>query len=215
VVAAGVTEIRFNVKSHRAEVHDRLSGGVPSHALAMQAIEGLAGGPVRVVVDVLLARGTAADLPQLVTELGPRGVKSVVLWLLSAADANDERVRSEVPRIADLAPLLVAAKASADSAGVKLVSLHTPPCTLPPELRGLFSTASELGLLVVGPDAKPFPLEDSPFEGGAYAKACWQCMARRACGGPRADYVAIHGDAEFVALRPPTPAAPAEGTLRT
>jgi MoaA/NifB/PqqE/SkfB family radical SAM enzyme len=209
VLAAGVTEIRFNVKSHRAEVHDRLSGDVPSHALAMQAIEGLAGiagPPVRVVADVLLARGTAADLPQLVIELGARGVKSVVLWLLSAADANDERVRSEVPRIADLVPVLVAAKASADSAGLKLVSLHTPPCTLPPDLRELFSPASELGLLVVGPDAKPFPLEDSPFEGGAYAKTCWQCMARRACGGPRADYVAIHGDAEFVALRPPTQA---------
>jgi hypothetical protein len=97
---------------------------------------------------------------------------------------------------------------------VKLTTLHTPPCTLPPELRGLFAPASELGLLVVGPDARPFPLEDSPFEGGAYTKACWQCMARRACGGPRADYVAIHGDAEFVALRPASaPNAPdaAEG----
>ena len=209
VLAAGVTEIRFNVKSHRAEVHDRLSGDVPSHALAMQAIEGLAGASVRVVADVLLARGTAADLPQLVTELGARGVASVVLWLLSAADANDDRVRGEVPRIADLVSTLAAARESAGAAGVKLVSLHTPPCTLPPDLRGLFSAASELGLLVVGPDGRPFPLEDSPFEGGAYTKECWQCMARRACGGPRADYVAIHGDAEFVALRPPVaPAAP-------
>ena len=179
----------------------------------MQAIEGLAGAPVRLVADVLLARGTAADLPQLVTELGARGVKSVVLWLLSAADADDDRVRREVPRIADLVPTLAAAGASADGAGVKLVSLHTPPCTLPPELRGLFSPASELGLLVVGPDAKPFPLEDSPFEGGAYAKACWECIARRACGGPRADYVAIHGDAEFVALRLPGAANADEGAL--
>jgi MoaA/NifB/PqqE/SkfB family radical SAM enzyme len=208
VLAAGVTEIRFNVKSHRAEVHDRLSGDVPSHALAMQAIEGLAGAPVRVVADVLLARGTAADLPQLVTELGARGVASVVLWLLSAADANDDRVRGEVPRIADLVSTLAAASESAVAAGVKLVSLHTPPCTLPPELRALFSAASELGLLVVGPDGRPFPLEDSPFEGGAYTKACWECILRRACGGPRADYVSIHGDAEFVALRPP-PAPPA------
>lgn len=211
VLAAGVTEIRFNVKSYRPEVHDRLSGDVPSHALAMQAIESLAGAPVRLVADVLLARGTAADLPQLVNDLGSRGVKSVALWLLSAADANDDHVRAEVPRIADLAPLLAAAKANADRAGVKLTTLHTPPCTLPAELRGLFAPASELGLLVVGPDARPFPLEDSPFEGGAYTKACWQCMARRACGGPRADYVAIHGDAEFVALRPPSAPDAAEG----
>ena len=210
VLAAGVTEIRFNVKSHRAEVHDRLSGDVPSHALAMQAIEGLSGASVRVVADVLLARGTAADLPQLVTELGARKVTSVVLWLLSAADANDDRVRGEVPRIADLVSTLAAAKESAGAAGVKLVSLHTPPCTLPPDLRGLFSAASELGLLVVGPDARPFPLERLLFEGGGLHQGTAGAVhgLRRACGGPRADYVAIHGDAEFVALRPPVaPAA--------
>ncbi|MGH7439055.1 MAG: radical SAM protein [Polyangiaceae bacterium] len=209
LLAAGVTEVRFNVKSHRADVHDRLSGGVPCHALAMEAIDRLAqlaGAPVRLVADVLLARGTAADLPLLVTDLARRGVKSIVLWLLSAADANDDAVRAEVPRIGDLWAALATARENAGRAGVELTSLHTPPCTLPPPLRGLFSPAADLGLLVVGPDARPFPLEDSPFEGGAYTKACWGCAARPSCGGPRADYVAIHGDSEFVSLEAPVAA---------
>jgi MoaA/NifB/PqqE/SkfB family radical SAM enzyme len=221
LVAAGVTEFRFNVKSHRPEVHDRLSGDVPCHALLLQAIDGLAaaasgprragagrpGAPVRVVADVLLARGTASELPELVTFFGRRGVQDFTLWLLSAADSSDPLVASEVPRIRDLWPALVAAREAAGQLGVTLSTLHTPPCTLPPELRPSFQPASGLGLLVVGPDGMPFPLEASPFEGGAYTPGCAGCSARRSCGGPRADYVKIHGDEEFVPLG--EPAAPA------
>jgi hypothetical protein len=204
VVAAGFTEIRFNVKSHRAEVHDRLSGGVPCHALLVQAIDGLelAAAPVRVVADVLVTRSTAGDLAEVVAFFAPRGVRSLVLWLLSAADSLDASVAGEVPRIADLWPALASARECAERLGASLASLHTPPCTLPPELRSLFSPASELALLVVGPDARPFPLEDSPFEGGAFTAGCEGCSARPSCGGPRADYLQIHGDGEFIALGP-------------
>jgi hypothetical protein len=136
----------------------------------------------------------------LVAFFAERGVRAFTLWLLSAADSGDARVEGEVPRISDLWPALGAALAEAERSGTALTSLHTPPCTLPPALRGIFVSASELGLLVVGPDAKPFPLESSPFEGGAYVPACARCAARPQCGGPRADYRAIHGDAEFAAL---------------
>ena len=49
VVAAGVTEVRLNVKSHRADVHDRLSGGEDAHRLLLEALGGLAGADVRIV----------------------------------------------------------------------------------------------------------------------------------------------------------------------
>lgn len=214
-IAAGVTEIRFNVKSHRAEVHDRLSGDVPSHALLVQAVEALAGTPVRVVADVLLLRGTAHELPALVAFFAPRGVRSFVLWLLSAADpvaSADARVAAEVPRIRDLWPALAGARDQAEKLGATLESLHTPPCTLPPDLRGIFAPASALGLLVVGPDAMPFPLEASPFEGGAYTDGCARCSRRASCGGPRADYRELHGDDEIVPLGPlDAPPAPGGG----
>jgi MoaA/NifB/PqqE/SkfB family radical SAM enzyme len=202
VVAAGVTEVRFNVKSHRADVHDRLSGGEDAHRLMLEALGGLAGSGVRLVADVLLTRSTAPDLPETVAFFAARGVESFVLWLLSAADSSEARVAGEVPRIAGLVPELAEARSEARRAGASIESLHTPPCTLPPPHRDLFAPASRLSLLVVGPDARPFALEESPFEGGAYVAACGSCAARPGCGGPRADYLAIHGDAEFVALRP-------------
>jgi MoaA/NifB/PqqE/SkfB family radical SAM enzyme len=200
VVAAGVTEVRFNVKSHRADVHDRLSGGEDVHRLMIEAIDGLAASGVRLVADVLLTRSTAGDLPATVSYFGARGIKAFVLWLLSAADSSEASVAAEVPRIRDIALALAAARDEALRSGATLASLHTPPCTLPAPSRDLFAPASRLSLLVVGPDARPFALEESPFEGGAYVAACGQCSERAVCGGPRADYLRIHGDSEFVPL---------------
>jgi pyruvate-formate lyase-activating enzyme len=139
VLRAGVTEVRLNVKSHRAEVHDRLSGGEKCHALLLDALAGLAGTGTRVAADVLLTRETGADLPETISFFASRGVESFVLWLLSAADAPGEQsdehlaVAAEVPRIADLIPALSAARDAARRLRVELTSLHTPPCTLPPE----------------------------------------------------------------------------------
>jgi MoaA/NifB/PqqE/SkfB family radical SAM enzyme len=199
VVAAGVTEIRFNVKSHRAEVHDRLSRA-PCHALLLAALAGLAGMGPKVSADVLLTRSGLADLPQVIPFYAERGVSRFVLWLLSAADSTEAEVLDEVPTFTELQrPLAVAAK-SAASLGVALESLHTPPCTLPADLRHLYLPSSELGLVVTDPTGRTFPLETSPFEGGAFLPSCSACAARSRCGGPRADYVKLHGAEELVPI---------------
>lgn len=203
VVRAGVTDVSVNAKSHRAELHDRLSGGVDgAHALLVKALDNLADRDVRLAADVLLTNETIVELPETIRFFAERGIQRFVLWLLSAADVEDEAVRQAVPRLADVAARLEEAKRVANERGVELASLHTPPCTLPEALRDLFAPARELDLLVVGPDARAFALEDSPFEGGAYVAACDACAARTRCGGPRRDYREIHGDAEFVAIRP-------------
>jgi MoaA/NifB/PqqE/SkfB family radical SAM enzyme len=197
LLAAGVTEVRLNVKSHRAEVHDRLSGGEKCHGLLLEGLAGLSESRVRVAADVLLTKTTMADLPELVAFFAQRGVGAFALWLLSASDAPEPSVTGEVPRIQDLVPWLVQAEESARRSGVTLASLHTPVCTLPPPLRHLSCPASTLSLVVVGPDARPFALEASPFEGGGHVAACEGCVERSRCGGPRADYMRIHGESEF------------------
>ena len=207
LVDAGATAVRLNAKSHRAEVHDRLSRVDGAHALLLRALDHIAAlaSAVRVEADVLLARSTAAELPETVAFFADRGVRAFALWLLSAADAGagadaDAEVTAEVPRLADLvAPLERAARVAADR-GAALQSFHTPPCTLPPALRALWQPASALAMTVVDPGGHAFALESSPFEGGARVAACASCAARDACGGPRADYLALHGAGEFRAL---------------
>jgi MoaA/NifB/PqqE/SkfB family radical SAM enzyme len=198
LIAAGVTDVSVNVKSHLPEVHDALSRHPGCHGLLTTALENLRERPVRVAADVLLARSTAAGLPETIRWFAARGVGSFTLWLLSAADVDDASVHDEVPRIADV-PLREAARA-AEEAGVALASLHTPPCTLPPEIRGKYLPARDLGLRVVDPSGRSFPLERSSFEGGAYQPVCEGCGARRRCHGPRADYIRLHGDREIAAI---------------
>jgi MoaA/NifB/PqqE/SkfB family radical SAM enzyme len=201
VIDAGVTEVRLNVKSHRAEVQDRLGRG-ESHALLLATLEGLAGRrEVTVSADVLLTRSGLPDLPDLVPFYAARGVARFVLWLLSAADVSDEEVGREVPTFREIEPQLAKAARNANALGVILESLHTPPCTLPPSLRGLYLPAASLGLTVTGPDGRSFPLETSTFEGGAYVEACEACAERQRCGGPRADYLRLHGSSEIITLR--------------
>jgi organic radical activating enzyme len=202
MLSAGVSEVSVNLKSHRAEVHDRLSRAA-CHAVLLQALDVLRAKSVIVSGDVLATQSTLPDLSALTTFYAARGVRRFVVWLLSAADdAGDREVEAEVPRIADLVPYLAGAVAAAEEARVELVTLHTPPCTLPVALRDRFSPASALGLVVAGPDGRTFALEDSSFEGGAYLDGCARCAERSRCGGPRADYLRIHGAAEFAPLLP-------------
>ncbi len=198
LIAAGVTEFRVNVKSHDATIHDRLCGHEGAHALLVTALGLLAARAQRVVADVLVTRSTGSALAETVRAFSALGVASFSLWWLSAVD--DEVAAVEVPRFADLTGSLAAAAETAQLLGVGLESLHTPPCVLPPPLRALYHPVSELGLVVVEPQGRAFDLERSPIEGGAYAPGCAGCSARPRCLGPRADYIRLHGAAEFVPL---------------
>ena len=199
LLAAGVTDVSFNVKSHRAEVTDALTRSPGSHELLLAGIANVAG-RLRVAADVLITRSTAPDLAETVRVFAERGVERFSLWLLSAADSTDPAVAAEVPRLSDVSGFLAAASAVAREQAVELVSLHTPPCTLPSEHRARYLPARALRLLVVDPSRRAFPLESSPFEGGSYPDGCARCGARAGCGGARSDYLALHGSAELIPI---------------
>jgi MoaA/NifB/PqqE/SkfB family radical SAM enzyme len=199
---AGVTEVRVNAKSARADVHDALSAVPGTHALLVRALSNLASHGARVAGDVLLACSTAPHLDETVAFFADRGVKRFALWLLYAEDtgAGDAEVAREVPLIADVVPAIARAARVADERGIELVSFHTPPCTLPAELRRLWQPAQDLDMTVVDPGGHAFALETSPFEGAGRIAACSGCAASGRCGGPRADYVRLHGAGEIGAL---------------
>lgn len=197
LVEAGVTDVRVNAKSARAEVHDRLSGEQGAHALLLRALENLTALPVRLTADLLLAGSTAAHLDETLAFFADRGVRRFALWLLYGGDSSAD---GETPRIADVVPAFERAHALARSRGLEIVSFHTPPCTLPPSLRDAWLPAIDLGIDVVDAGGHRFPLHTSPFEGSGHVAACAGCVFASRCGGPRADYVRLHGAGEFRAL---------------
>jgi pyrroloquinoline quinone biosynthesis protein E len=198
LVEAGVGTVRLNLKSADAAVHDALCQRDGAHALVEQALGHLASRPVALLGDLLLTRATLPGLAATVRHYSARGVRGFSLWLLSAHDSPGPEVGAAVPALAEVAGPLAEAARVAAGVGVTIESLHTPPCALPEALRPLFRPPSSWGLTIVDASQRPFSLEGSAFEGGAFLPSCQACALRPGCPGPRADYLALHGAAEFV-----------------
>lgn len=200
LVSSGATDLSFNVKSHRAEVHDALGRSPGSHELLLKALANVSTLDVLLAADVLLSRSTLPDLATTIDAFAERGIRRFTLWLLSAADSDDAEVTREIPSFAELAAPVQAAFEVAARRGVELFTLHTPPCTLLPEHRAKYLPAAKLRLQVVDPSGRSFPLESSPFEGGRRIDECSRCSARRGCAGLRDDHLRLHGPAGVVAI---------------
>ncbi len=153
---------------------------------------------------MLLYAETTPELPELVRHYHALGLESFRLWLLSSAAASEPDVATRVPRLSDVSTALVRAMDLGLSTREDfIVSLHTPPCTLPESHHRALFFAPDLGLLVANPGGHRFLLEESPIEGGAYLPGCADCRWRPRCGGPRTDYLALHGHGEFVPATAP------------
>lgn len=197
-VAAGMTEANLLLKSLDPAVHDALMGRDGALALLDRGLDNLRG-RVRLEGDVLLTTRNAHELPTLVRHYAARGVERFSLWLFSTADAGDAAL---VPRLTDLAPLLVEARKEARAAGVGLVSLHTPRCLVPPDCWDLQFDPAGMDLHVLNPGGQAFALHDSAMERGVHVAGCDGCAVRGPCRGLRPDYVAIHGASEARAVPP-------------
>jgi molybdenum cofactor biosynthesis enzyme MoaA len=197
--AAGVTEVAFALKGATAESHDRWTRTPGAHALLRQAMGHVRALGLPLEADVLVYRSTAHELPDLVRAYTPLGVGHYRLWLLSASDDASDEVRREIPRLSDVAPWITAAMDLGLSPREDFItSLHTPACTLPVTHHRALFFAPDLAMRVANPGGHSLLLEDSPMEGGAYLPGCAGCVHRPRCGGPRRDYLQVHGPGEFV-----------------
>jgi MoaA/NifB/PqqE/SkfB family radical SAM enzyme len=198
LVRAGVTDVSFSIKGATAGTHDRLAQTPGCHELMVRGMDHARAAGLTLEGDVLIYRSNHQELPEMVRVYHARGLERFSVWLLSSVDQKGEQVRAEVPRIADVVPKLMEAM---DLGLAEIVSLHTPPCTVPQTHQRCLFFAADLDMLVTNPGGHAFWLEESPIEGGAYLEGCASCSLRPRCGGPRAEYVAQFGSAEFTPLR--------------
>lgn len=200
LVEAGLSEVAFAIKGASAETHDHYTRTPGSHALLLKAVDVAREAGLALEGDLLVYRGNVHELPDVVRGFHARGLSRFRIWLLSAVDRASEVV-DEVPAIREVVPALREAIALGLSDEPDfIVSLHTPPCTLPRELWGARFFAPELDLVVENPGNHSFRLEESPIEGGHYLDRCGGCAERLRCSGLREDYLAVHGDEEFQPL---------------
>jgi cyclic pyranopterin phosphate synthase len=199
-VSAGMNEVNLLLKSLQPRVHDGLNRTPGSLELMHAGLERLRALPVRLEGDVLVTTRNWPELPALVRHYAGLGLKHFNLWLFSLVDQGDADLARLVPRVSDFVPALLEAREAAHAAGATLASLNTPACLLPPEAWDTVFDAVGMGLVVVNPGGKAFPLETSTIEQGVHMAVCADCALRPRCAGIRSDYLAVHGDAEFHAV---------------
>jgi MoaA/NifB/PqqE/SkfB family radical SAM enzyme len=197
-VDAGVTEVNFAIKGSTAQIHDRLTRTPGCFELMTRGMEACTGRGLPMDGDILVYRSNVDDIPEMVRVYTARGVERYNLWIFSVTDQGDKDLRAMVPRIRDVIPAVrCAVELRLSTREDFITSLHTPPCTVPPDLSSILFHASDLDLLVANPGGYNFRLEASPIEGGAFFPRCERCEMRPRCGGAREDYVKIFGDDEF------------------
>lgn len=197
MVEAGLGEVSVPILGASAADHDAMTRYPHSHELMIRGARNLIRQGVRVEGDILIADGTAPHLDEALARAAGLGLSAFTFWLVSLHGLDPAEDAPLVPTMTRLVPGLARALDRAETLGVAATTLHTPPCVLPPEYRERYVHAGAWNLLVVTPGQEPFRAEVSPMEGGVYLEGCAGCGWRARCLGLRADYLAVHGGAEF------------------
>ncbi len=198
LLAAGTTEVHVSVHTHRADDYEAMVRRGGTHASMQRALELLATRDVSLVADLILERDTTPRLPRALAWLAERGVSAADLWFVSLTDANAARPHS-MPRMSDVLAPLTEARVVAEAHGMRLRSLHIPPCILG-EHADLVWNPGHGRVRVVSPDAI-FDLSSSALTPQVHVPACEGCPERSGCPGLRPDYLRRYGDEEVAAAR--------------
>lgn len=195
---AGVTCVHISIHTHENEAYEAMVRREGTHRHMQRSLEVLAAAEVELGADVILESETLLRLPAAIDWLAARGVRAADLWFVSLTDGNANR-RESLPRMSEAVPFIAEARARADVHGMRLRSLHIPPCILGQHADLAHNPALER-VRVVSPDAV-FDLADSAITPREHVPACEGCEHRSQCGGLRPDYLAELGDVEVAMVR--------------
>ena len=198
LVEAGVTCVHISMHTHERGAYEAMVRRAGTHAHMQRAFERLAALDVELGADVILETDTLPRLPAAVDWLAERGVPAIDLWFVSLTDGNAARPES-MPRMSDAVSIIAEARSRAEHHGMRMRSLHIPPCILGEHADLAFNPALER-VRVVSPDAV-FDLADSVITPRQHVPACEGCDFRARCGGLRPDYIEQYGDVEVARAR--------------
>jgi MoaA/NifB/PqqE/SkfB family radical SAM enzyme len=196
---AGVTSVNLSIKGHTAALHDGLTQTPGSFVQLELAAQALLAAGIELEGDVLVYQDNVHVLPELCLHFYDLGIRHFNLWHLSLFGADEtqkESLKTRVPMMRTVGGAVSKIRQKSPD-DLKITALHLPPCVMEPSDYHTLFIARELGLLVADPGGHNFMLEQSPFEGGIYLERCAQCIWKDQCDGLRADYLEVHGDAEF------------------
>lgn len=202
-IDAGVSRVAVSVHGfdpRSDEAYDAVVGAPGANGLLLAAIDNIVASSARAEVDLILMRSTLEGADRAVRALATRGVEVFNLWFVSLTDRNSANV-DQLPTLRESADAVRRCLAVGREVGVTVRSLHVPRCLLPGDEACVAHPGADIDVRVVTPDAV-FDLRKSRLSGGVKADACGSCRWDAVCPGVRADYVAVFGLDELVAVPP-------------
>jgi cyclic pyranopterin phosphate synthase len=199
LVAAGVDRFHVSMHAFSDADYERTVRRAETAALRRTAVANLVERGLDPIADLILKEDTYRDVRAWIAELHAQGIRRFALWLVSLTDQNAGKVE-QLPRLSDVAPLLLPAFDDARRGGYEVVSLHVPRCFLPGYEDHVRHPGADL-VTVVTPD-EVFDLRDSRLSGGVKPEGCQGCRWAAACPGLRRDYVDVFGGGEVRAVPP-------------
>ena len=217
LAGSGLTFCKFTFASHKAEVHDALTGRPGSWRHAMAGLSNLKELKIGLGVNILLNRRNYRSLERTVRFFLGRGVVNFVvifpLYLGGMRDNADELGIS----LGQASPFLLQTLRMMDRAGLpdQMKILNVPPCFLPGRERkamGLY----RFNTVVTEPTGRRWDLDDESYGSRVHGPPCRTCGLKAGCRGVDANYLSLWGWSGFSPVRrtgkAPAPDAPRIGT---
>lgn len=190
---AGLDEAFVSLHGSTAEISDAVTSAPGTFERTVLGIDHLyRAGTVRIVLNFVICRTNASDLPQYVRFVAARWPK-VFLNVSFVAPSTDVVPREEefIPRYSEVLPFIEEGLREASRLGIEMGGFESmcgvPLCLVPASLDGYFRLAS------IPPG----------FDRGEFVKTdeCGKCALSAGCYGLRRGYWELHGGSELRAVR--------------
>lgn len=125
LVEAGIDHIQITLESHRAEVHDRITGVPGSWEESVQGLKNAIATPIYTIVNITLNQYNAKDIAETIDFLHNLGLNQFACNSLIYSGKAPEVAGDFALNEADLEPLLTEIKSHADALGMDFI-WYTP-----------------------------------------------------------------------------------------
>ncbi len=191
---AGATHFSVSLWGGTPAVHDLMAGINGAFDMTVMALKHMIDAGASVAVDYLLTKHSLSTTAEAMTLLtGEVGVRAISFWLYSVFGGGGSLIHQ--PRISEAAFILCEAVGKCLDNGVTFSTSHIMPCLLG-DLAEIYYNIKDIDLTVIT-RGSIFKAEESPFEKGRHTAPCRRCFAKTYCTGPRPEYTAVFGSAEF------------------
>lgn len=197
LIKKGMNRVHISIRGADEKTHEALTGVKGSFDKLVEAVENTAKRrELKLVLDGILTKQTAFNLPEQLRFFTNLGAKDFNFWFVNAEGRAKHRWKDVVANMTKAATSFKeAADVASDYGAESLRVYYIPYCFLKGYERHVWHPLEE-NALVITPTSR-FTLDKGTLDLGIHPPPCEKCAIRRACFGIQPSYVERFGDEEI------------------